>query len=87
MKAIILSILALAAFTAQAVETRSAVQVRHFRAAHPCPATGARFGACPGYVVYHKIPLFAGCSDSPANMQWQEYGASKKKDAGERAHC
>ena len=40
----------------------------------PCPANGRSSGACPGYVVDHKVPLKRGGPDSPANMQWQTIG-------------
>jgi hypothetical protein len=54
---------------------------------HPCPATGAHRGACPGYVVDHVMPLCAGGADAPANMQWQTVADGKTKDRTERAEC
>jgi hypothetical protein len=54
---------------------------------HPCPATGAPSGPCPGYVVDHVEPLCAGGADAPANMQWQERDAALEKDREERAIC
>src|SRR6478736_4902707 len=47
---------------------------------HPCPSTGRRSGACPGYVVDHVIPLKRGGADSPWNMQWQTKAEAKAKD-------
>lgn len=41
-----------------------------FRKAHPCPANGARFAACPGWAVNHVIPLASGGCDAVSNMQW-----------------
>lgn len=49
---------------------RSPAEVRAFRAEHPCPATGRRSGACPGWQVDHIRPLCAGGLDRPSNMQW-----------------
>jgi hypothetical protein len=49
---------------------RSAAEVRAFRAENPCPSTGQRRGACPGYQVDHPDPLCAGGLDQRSNMQW-----------------
>lgn len=49
---------------------RDRAQVRAFRAEHPCPATGLKRGACPGWHVDHIIALCAGGEDHPRNMQW-----------------
>jgi hypothetical protein len=54
-----------------------------FRAAHPCPSTGSKRGACPGYVIDHIRPLERGGADSPSNMQWQTKAAAKAKDRTE----
>jgi hypothetical protein len=67
--------------------TRSAQAVSSFKRHHPCPATGARSGSCPGYVVDHIEPLCAGGSDHPANMQWQTVADAKVKDVTERMQC
>lgn len=37
-----------------------------------------------GYVVDHVCPLACGGADTPANMQWQTYEESRKKDRTER---
>jgi len=66
---------------------RDAKQVRAFRAAHPCPATGKPSGPCPGWVVDHVVPLCLGGADTPANMQWQERQESLKKDVLEWRAC
>lgn len=66
---------------------RSAKQVRAFRSANPCPATGAPRGACPGWVVDHVVPLCAGGADAPHNMQWQSVAEAKAKDREEHATC
>lgn len=60
--------LAFSAF-AQPIQ-RSKAEVRAFRQAAPCPATGRRSGACPGWAVDHIKPLCAGGEDKPHNMQW-----------------
>ena len=58
-----------------------------FQRVNPCPATGKRTGACPGYVVDHVLPLCAGGADSPDNMQWQTIAEAKIKDRVERRQC
>lgn len=63
---VLLSVMPLA--DAQIQRDRS--QVRAFRAENPCPATGLKRGACPGYHVDHITPLCAGGADRPDNMQW-----------------
>lgn len=63
---VLLSVMPLA--DAQIQRDRS--QVRAFRAENPCPATGLKRGACPGYHVDHVIALCAGGDDRPSNMQW-----------------
>lgn len=72
---------------AGAAAPRSAAAKREFRAAHPCPATGATRGKCPGYVIDHVTPLCAGGADRPSNMQWQDSAAAKIKDRQERRDC
>ena len=46
---------ALLAIPAEAQIKRDRAQVRAFRAEHPCPATGLKRGACPGWHVDHII--------------------------------
>jgi len=53
---------------------------RDFQRQQPCPSTGRRSGACPGYVADHVVPLKRGGSDQPANMQWQTVEDAKQKD-------
>jgi hypothetical protein len=66
---------------------RSQSQVRQFKRANPCPATGFPYGPCKGYVVDHIVPLCACGDDRPSNMQWQTLSESKKKDVEERKLC
>ena len=56
--------------TAEARIPRDPAQVRAFRNEYPCPATGLKRGACPGWDVDHVIALCAGGADRPENMQW-----------------
>lgn len=66
---------------------RSSAERAAFVREHPCPATGQRRGACPGYVVDHVEPLCAGGADSRRNMQWQAAADALRKDAEERRRC
>lgn len=68
-------------------QARSHAARAEFQRQQPCPATGAKSGACPGYVVDHVKPLCAGGADAPSNMQWQTVEAGKAKDREERARC
>lgn len=49
---------------------RNAETLRAFQRAHPCPSTGKRSGACPGYQKHHIWPLCCGGPDDPANLVW-----------------
>jgi len=62
---------------------RSPQAKSEFRRAHPCPSTGKPSGACPGYVIDHRVPLKRGGADRPDNMQWQTTAAAKAKDKTE----
>jgi hypothetical protein len=62
---------------------RSAKAKDAFRKMHPCPATGKRYGACPGYVIDHIQALKHGGTDAPSNMQWQTRADAKAKDRWE----
>lgn len=66
---------------------RSAAERVAFIREHPCPSTGQRHGACPGYVVDHIQPLCAFGPDHRSNMQWQPRAESLRKDADERREC
>ena len=59
---------------------RSREVTREFQHLHPCPSTGKRTGACPGYVKDHVVPLCAGGADAVANMQWQTVAEAKKNN-------
>lgn len=68
-------------------EARDRAHRAAFQKANPCPSTGKRGGACPGYVVDHIKPLCAGGADHPDNMQWQTIAAAKEKDREELSAC
>lgn len=70
-----------------AVEARSKASRAEFQRLQPCPATGAKRGPCPGYIVDHVSPLCAGGADHHSNMQWQTVNAAKAKDRSERSQC
>ena len=53
---------------------------RAFVRTHPCPATGAISGACPGWIVDHIVPLYRGGPDTPRNMQWLTREEARAKD-------
>lgn len=58
------------AFTVDARPARSASEIRAFKQANPCPATGLPYGRCPGWEVDHPDPLCSGGRDHRDNMQW-----------------
>ena len=64
-------------------QRRDPGQRRKFQQANPCPSTGRRSGACPGYVVDHVRPLKRGGRDDPSNMRWQTTQDAKRKDRWE----
>lgn len=76
---------------------RSMMQRGRFMKQNACPATAAvgqanststsQRAVCSGYVVDHVRPLCSGGEDAPSNMQWQEEGVAKKKDAEEFRLC
>lgn len=59
---------------------RSKAVRRAFQELHPCPATGASTGACPGYVADHIFPLWRGGADRVENLQWQMAEEARRKD-------
>lgn len=78
--------LAVAASAAGAAP-RSAAARLEFKRHNPCPSTGERRGACPGYIIDHITPLCAGGADAPSNMQWQTVHDARRKDVDERRLC
>lgn len=66
---------------------RNPTVLAHFQRLNPCPVTGLKTGACPGWVKDHIIPLCAGGHDAVENLQWQTVAESKKKDKAEITLC
>jgi hypothetical protein len=54
-----------------------------FKKGHPCPSTGKKSGACPGYVIDHRQALKHGGTDTASNMQWQTSADARIKDRSE----
>lgn len=75
--------------------THRSTAVKHaFQREHPCPSTGKRRGACPGYVKDHikalacaRTPEERKALDVPGNLQWQTVEEAKAKDKRERRQC
>lgn len=73
----------MATVAAGAVETRSRAVRAEFQRQTPCPSTGAKRGACPGYQADHVQPLCAGGRDAADNLQWltvREHQLKTKRD-------
>jgi hypothetical protein len=68
-------------------EYRSPEVAREFQRQHPCPSTGSRTGACPGYIKDHVVPLACGGADAVSNIQWQTVEDAKAKDRWELKTC
>ncbi len=62
-------------------------QVELFLKRHPCPASGKKQEACPGYVVTYVKPLCIGGTDRAGNMRWQTVAQAKKKAREARKLC
>ena len=84
MKALLFLVLALGLVApAPARIHRSRAAVNAFKRTHPCPANGSTKGACPGYIVDHRVALCVGGPDTPDNMRWQREDLAAEKDAWE----
>jgi len=84
---LLLLLLALPVQAACPPHPRSQAVLRQFQQLHPCPLTGKKTGACPGWVKDHIKPLACGGSDTIDNLQWQTVQEGKEKDAWERKLC
>jgi hypothetical protein len=62
---------------------RSREVTRQFQRLHPCPSTAKTYGACPGWIKDHVVPLCKGGADAVWNMQWQTVAAAHAKDQWE----
>lgn len=49
---------------------RSSAVLVAFKRMYPCPSTGERSGACPGWNINHTIPLSQGGCDAVYNLDW-----------------
>lgn len=54
-----------------------------FQRQFPCPSTGQRTGACPGWQKDHITPLCRGGADTVENMQWLTVEQHKMKTRGD----
>ena len=66
---------------------RSAAEVLAFKRQTPCPSTGLRFGACPGYHADHANPICAGGADKAHNMQWLTVEEHRMKTRSDVRMC
>jgi hypothetical protein len=71
---------ALLATPCLAAQHRSRAVTEEFQRLHPCPSTGKKTGACPGWVKDHRIALCKGGADAVWNLQWQAVPEAKAKD-------
>ncbi len=83
----LLALTLLVGVSADARIQRSAAEVLAFKRHNPCPSTGQRRGACPGYQVDHIIPLCAGGPDKVSNMQWLSVAAHRTKTRNDVREC
>lgn len=68
---------------AAAAQYRSRAVLAQFQLEHPCPATGLKTGACPGWQKDHLIPLECGGADAVWNLHWltvADHAAKTKLD-------
>lgn len=75
------------ALYAEPKRIRSAAEVLAFKRHNPCPSTGERRGACPGYDVDHIIALCSGGPDTRDNMQWLSKELHKLKTRSDVREC
>lgn len=83
MKALISCLLLLAPAPAEARQHRSQSVLREFQQLHPCPSTGSKTGACPGFQKDHRQSLECGGPDAVVNLQWlsvADHAAKTKLD-------
>lgn len=69
-----------------AAERSPAVRAE-FRKANPCPATGKKTGACPGWQIDHREALVCGGRDELTNLQWLPVAEHKEKTRAEVKLC
>lgn len=66
---------------------RSPAVRAEFRKLHPCPVTGKKTGACPGWQIDHREALVCGGRDELANLQWLPVAEHKEKTRAEVKLC
>ena len=66
---------------------RDSTEKAAFRKENPCPSTGEKKGACPGYEVDHKKALMNRGKDKPENMQWLNKEEHKEKTKSDIEQC
>jgi 5-methylcytosine-specific restriction endonuclease McrA len=64
---------------AYAASKRDPAVRREFQRLNPCPSTGKRSGACPGWQRDHVVPLCFYGADAVWNLQWLTVEEHKKK--------
>lgn len=72
--------------SAQAAERSRALRAEFQRQA-PCPANGAKRGACPGWQIDHREALICGGRDELSNLQWLTVEDHKEKTRVEVKLC
>lgn len=72
---------------ADARQPRSRAVLREFQRLYPCPSTGLKTGACPGWQRDHEWPLECGGSDTVANLQWLQIAVHWAKTRVDNARC
>jgi hypothetical protein len=77
----------LLAFTLAEAAPRSPAIKAEFRKANPCPATGRKTGACPGWEVDHRQALVCGGADTVDNLQWLPVAEHREKTRAEVKLC
>lgn len=70
-----------------ATAKRSPATKAEFRKLNPCPATGKKTGACPGWQVDHREALVCGGRDELANLQWLPIAEHREKTKVEVKLC
>lgn len=83
----LLSALLMASACASAAPLRSPTLRAEFMRQHPCPATGATRGVCPGYQVDHREALVCGGRDELQNLQWLTVAEHREKTRVEVKLC
>ena len=78
---------ALAVSTSSLALPRSPSVKAEFRKTHPCPSTGRKTGACPGWQVDHRQALVCGGADTVDNLQWLTVEAHREKTRWDLRAC